>query len=108
VFTSRLLASKAELLARVEQVLPFLVGLLLRNVLPKKRGPRVFRARGNGLGLHRGRFGLDIMKNFFTESDEALERAAQGGGGVLIAGGVQKPCRHGPWGPGLAGRVLVG
>jgi len=46
--------------------------------------------RENGLKLHQGRFRLDVRTNFFTESGQALEQAAQGSGGVTIPGGVQK------------------
>jgi len=38
---------------------------------------------------------LDIRKNFFTESGQALEQAAQGGGGVTIPGGVCGTSGHG-------------
>jgi len=37
-----------------------------------------------------------------------LEQAAQGSGGVAIPGGVQKMCRCGTWGHGLAGMVVLG
>lgn len=58
--------------------------------------------RGYGLKLCQERLGLDTRKNFFSKSIEALERAAQGGGGVTIYEGVQEPCRycteeHGWW-----------
>jgi len=36
-----------------------------------------------------------------------LEQAAQGSGGVTIAGGVQKLCRCGTSGYGLAGMVVL-
>jgi len=36
-----------------------------------------------------------------------LEQAAQGSGGVTIPGGVQKTCRCGTSGHGLAGVVLL-
>jgi len=59
-----------------------------------------------GLKLLQGRFRLNIRKNFFTgKSCKALEQAAQGSGGVTIPGGVQKTCRHGTLGHGLAGMV---
>jgi len=38
-------------------------------------------------------------------SGQALEQAAQGSGGVPIPGGVQKTCRCGTSGQGLAGGV---
>jgi len=37
-----------------------------------------------------------------------LEQAAQGSGGVTIPGGVQKKCRCGTMGYGLAGMVVLG
>jgi len=39
---------------------------------------------------------------------QALEQAVQGGGGVTIPGGVQKKCRCGTSGHGLAGVVVSG
>jgi len=48
---------------------------------------------------------LDIRKKFFTER---VEQAAQGSGGVTIPGGVQKTCRYGTSGHGLAGMVVMG
>jgi len=36
------------------------------------------------------------------------EQAAQGSGGVIIPGGVQKTCRCGTSGHGLAGMVVLG
>jgi len=41
-------------------------------------------------------------------SGQALEQAAQGSGGISISGGVQKVCRHGISGHGLAGMVVLG
>jgi len=41
-------------------------------------------------------------------SGETLDWAAQGSGGVLIHGGVQKTCRCGTLGYGLVGMVLLG
>jgi len=59
------------------------------------------RARGNGLKFHPGRFGLDIMKNLFSERVVMdWNGVPKGGGGVTIAGAVQEACgcgteRHG-------------
>jgi len=41
-------------------------------------------------------------------SGQALDQAAQGSGGVTIPGGVQKTCRRGTSGHGLAGVVVLG
>jgi len=38
--------------------------------------------------LLQGRFRLNVRKNFFSESSNALEQAAQGSGGVTIHEGV--------------------
>jgi len=37
-----------------------------------------------------------------------LEQAAQGSGGVTVPGDVQKMCRYGTSGHGLAGMVVLG
>jgi len=42
------------------------------------------------------------------KSGQALDQAAQGGGGVPIPGGVQKPCGCGTLGHGLAGMGVLG
>ncbi|KAJ7401492.1 serine and arginine rich splicing factor 11 [Pitangus sulphuratus] len=47
------------------------------------------RMRGNGLKLCQGRVRLDIRRNPHGKGVQALEGAAQGGGGVPIPGGVQ-------------------
>jgi len=64
--------------------------------------------RGNGLKLYQGRLRLDIRKNFFTERVvkpwSRLPREMV----ITIPGGVQKMCRYGSSGHGLAGMVLMG
>ena len=52
------------------------------------------RIRAVDLKLCQDGFRLDIRKHLFPESDKALARAAQGGDGVTIPGGVQEPCGH--------------
>jgi len=44
----------------------------------------------------------------YCKSGRASDQAAQGSGGVLIPGGVQKTCRCGTWGDGLAGMGVLG
>lgn len=45
--------------------------------------------RGHSFNLCQGRFRFDIWKNFFSEG-VISKQAAQGGGGITIAGGVQE------------------
>ncbi len=47
---------------------------------------------------------MDIRKGF-SESDWALEWAAQGGGGVTVLGGLQETWRCGTEGCGLVGII---
>ena len=70
-------------------------GLLYLKGGCKKDRDRLFssicgvRTRRNGFKLKEGRFILDIRKKFFTGSGEALEQAAQIGGGCPIPGNTQ-------------------
>ena len=70
------------------------------------------RTRGSGPKLHQGRFRLDIGKNFLTGRAvrhwTRLPREEVESPSVLIPGGVQKPCRCGTSGHGLAGIVVLG
>ena len=52
-----------------------------------------------------GRFRLDVRKDFFSESDQALEWAAQEDGGVIVPGGVQGTFRCCTEGHGLVGNI---
>jgi len=55
------------------------------------------------------RAGLDwILGKISLLSGQALEQAAQGGGGITIPGDVQKTCRCGTLGCGLVGVVVLG
>jgi len=56
------------------------------------------------------RGGLDwiLGKFLYCQSGQALEQAAQGGGGFPIPGGVRKTCRCGTLGYCLAGMVVLG
>lgn len=43
----------------------------------------------------------DKKKFLIRKSDEVLEQVAQGGGGIIVHGGVQEKCRYGIEGHGL-------
>jgi len=49
-----------------------------------------------------------IFTGIMWVKDQALEQAAQGGGGVTVPGGVQKTCRCGTLGSGSVGMVVLG
>jgi len=54
---------------------------------------------GNGFKLHRGRSGLGIRRNFFSQRVLSTGTAVWGGGGVTNPAGAQKL-----WGCGTEGR----
>jgi len=56
--------------------------------------------RGDGLKLHGGGSGWILEEIILRKSDNALEQAAQGGGGDTIPGGVQELHRCGTEGHG--------
>jgi len=68
------------------------------------------RMRGNGLKLHQGRLGYWILQKISLLNEWSGIRIGCLGwsGGVTIPGGVQKACRCGTLGYGLAGMVVVG
>lgn len=57
------------------------------------------RMRDGGLQLHQGRVRLGVRNYLFSERVIRHCTTAQGGGGVIVAGGVPKP-----WGCGTEGR----
>ena len=58
--------------------------------------------------VYKGKFRLDVRKNLFSKSGDALAQAAQGGGALTIPGGVQELCRCGTEGRGLVGMGRMG
>lgn len=66
------------------------------------------RMRGDGLKLHHGRLGLDIMDIFFQwRGGQAWKQAAQGNSGIPILGSVQKVCGWGTQRFGLVVSTVV-
>ena len=53
--------------------------------------------RGNGLKLYQGRFRLGVRKRLLSGSGDAVAQAVQGGGAVIIPGGVGEKGRD-QWG----------
>ena len=60
----------------------------------------VIGQEGMALSYAWGSSGWILGKKSYSQSDEALEQDAQGGGGVIFRGGVQYPCRCGTEGHG--------
>ena len=61
------------------------------------------RKGGSGAARMRG-----TLPALCSRASQALEQAAQGGGGVTVPGGVQTTCRCGTSGYGLVGTMVLG
>ena len=77
-----------------------------RSLLPhnKRKGKR-----GNGLNLHQERFTLGILGKTILhyKGGQALEQAAQGGGGITSPGGVSEIHRCSAWGHDLVMELTI-